>query len=330
MKIHAFGTLGIPGRRAHDPEPLRAADSALCVRAQRPAVRPQHAAAALRHGPDVRRDRDTRGRRRRLGRAAEFGRSHRRARRARRIRRHAAVAARGGCVLPSFRRAREPHRHRRRQQRRPCGNAVCPSRRCDGISLGTLCRPDPRIDPDGRCTRRPERANHDPAVCLRAGSDRLAGACCPRRRPRVRSAEADTRRGRMGPPRPRRCRARGGGCHCARLGHRRADAPLVQQHEPYRADAHRRLPGRHDGRAGSTFHDDDGLHRRRVGAAGRRPLAAARRRGFLAQLAAAHARGPARQGRADRFLDVLLHQLPARDALRQGLARPSTKTTAWS
>ena len=41
----------------------------------------------------------------------------------------------------------------------------------------------------------------------------------------------------------------------------------------------------------------------------------------MAQLGAADARRAARQGRARRLLDVLLHQLHARDAVRQGVAR---------
>ncbi len=41
----------------------------------------------------------------------------------------------------------------------------------------------------------------------------------------------------------------------------------------------------------------------------------------LDQLGAAHARGAAREGRRARLLDVLLHQLPAHAAARQGLGR---------
>ena len=44
-------------------------------------------------------------------------------------------------------------------------------------------------------------------------------------------------------------------------------------------------------------------------------------RDAMAQLAAAHARKPARQGRARRFLDLFLHQLPAHAALRARLGR---------
>jgi hypothetical protein len=50
------------------------------------------------------------------------------------------------------------------------------------------------------------------------------------------------------------------------------------------------------------------------------PLALAVRRGRMAELAAADARGAQGQGRAGRFLDLFLHQLPARDPLRRAWA----------
>ena len=67
--------------------------------------------------------------------------------------------------------------------------------------------------------------------------------------------------------------------------------------------------------------------RRRRGATGARrarrlrPGARVRRDLALAELAAADARGAARQGRRDRLLDVLVHQLPAHAAVPEGLGR---------
>ena len=53
----------------------------------------------------------------------------------------------------------------------------------------------------------------------------------------------------------------------------------------------------------------------------RRHIPVARRRDGMDQFAAADAARSARQGRADRFLDLFLHQLSARAALRAGLGR---------
>ena len=55
-----------------------------------------------------------------------------------------------------------------------------------------------------------------------------------------------------------------------------------------------------------------------AGLAGRRPIAVARRRGRVAELAAADAEA-SRQSRGHRFLDLFVHQLSARDSLRSRL-----------
>ena len=70
-----------------------------------------------------------------------------------------------------------------------------------------------------------------------------------------------------------------------------------------------------------TGRRDDVRARRRRRAARRGHDAAARRRDAVAQLGAAHARRLARQGRARRFLDVLLHQLHPRAAVCEGVVR---------
>ena len=62
-----------------------------------------------------------------------------------------------------------------------------------------------------------------------------------------------------------------------------------------------------------------GDHAAEPGRRGRLPVTV-RRRG-MAQFATADARRPQRQGRPDRFLDLFLHQLPARDSLCQGVGR---------
>jgi cytochrome c biogenesis protein CcdA len=76
---------------------------------------------------------------------------------------------------------------------------------------------------------------------------------------------------------------------------------------------------RHDGR--QQFDDDVRRQGRPRGLARRRHGPLAGRRRAMAQLAAAHHGRPARQGRAGRLLDLLLHQLPARAAVRAGLGR---------
>ena len=51
---------------------------------------------------------------------------------------------------------------------------------------------------------------------------------------------------------------------------------------------------------------------------------------LVAELAAAHARELARQGGGRGFLDLFVHQLPARAALRGIVVRRNTRITAWS
>ena len=70
-----------------------------------------------------------------------------------------------------------------------------------------------------------------------------------------------------------------------------------------------------------------GRHERRRRPAELRRRAGARARRPLVQLAAADARGAARQGRADRLLDVLVHQLPAHAAAPEGAGTPPTTAT---
>ena len=59
------------------------------------------------------------------------------------------------------------------EQRRPRSNAVCSSRRCHGIAVGTVRRPDPRIDPDGRrAQRRRARKRRSLLFAYALGGDR--------------------------------------------------------------------------------------------------------------------------------------------------------------
>ncbi|KAG1545600.1 hypothetical protein G6F50_013731 [Rhizopus delemar] len=173
---------------------------------------------------------------------------------------------------------------------------------------------------DRRRPARRRRRHHCAAAGLCTGRDHRAGAGGVDRRPGVpRDASA---------ARPRRCPAQGAGRGRSagrrgdrpRLGHRPADPPVHGQHRAHRAEP----AGRGTRRTTGGTADDDGRcqHRCRCTAAGGGHPARAGRRHRLAQQPAADRPAAAWQGGAGRLLDILLHQLPARDAVRARMGAP--------
>ncbi len=277
-----IGSPGLSGRRADDPQPLRAAGAALRVRPQRAAVCPQHAAPAARHGGDVRRHRDARGGRWGLGRAAQHRGPVHRPFRPRRARHHAALEARGGLLRAAVRRLRQSPVTGRGPQRGAFNRAVRAARRRARLPVGALCGTHPRPHPHRRRDQRSKHGDDDIAVCLRARRHGLPRGRGAARRTRIRRIAQFARCRRMDPSRPRRRRAARGRRHRARLGHGHPDSPVIRQHESHRAGAARPAARRRRSgeRSGCTVEHGD-----RRGAADRRSAAAAHGRRDLAQLA---------------------------------------------
>ena len=223
------------------------------------------------------------------------------------------------------------------------------ARDLDRAAVDTVRRADPRPGPRGRRGRgRLARRRAAAGVCggVRDGAGRRA-AGGPEGVPDV---ETESPRRSLGPS---RARGRGPGRsrrHRARVGHRRPGAGVAdarQWCDRPRAAARRSRPaagtaaadgGRHGGWSrddagtgdGAGARDDaagrgDDVGARNDGAGPRRCRAGegrdagARRCGAVAERTAANPRHASRPGRPDRFLDLLLHQLPALDSVRPGL-----------
>ena len=169
---------------------------------------------------------------------------------------------------------------------------------------------------------------HHPAaarLCARRGD--LAGAGAADRRPGVRGDEEVARRRRMGAPRPRPARPARRRRDRARPRHDLSRAPVERADRRDRADASPAASARTCRAASSEVSEGaDGQPQ----PAGRARDAAARRHHPMAQLAPADPREPARQGRADRFLDLFLHQLHPLDPLCAAPGTSATRATGWS
>jgi len=148
----------------------------------------------------------------------------------------------------------------------------------------------------------------------------LTGAALSGPNPRTTAGvQTIARRRRVGAPGPGRRGAARGGRDRPGLGHRCTHAAVPERHQLAGAVAAGKDPSRGRIRArggdgdvgpGRRRHDDVGQGGRHC-LAGRGTDATAERRGRVAELGAADRARSARQGRTDRFLDLLLHQLPA-------------------
>ena len=175
-----------------------------------------------------------------------------------------------------------------------------------GLAVGAMRRTHPGIAVDRRGNSGCERQHHISFARLRRRCRNVACGGTSHRRPRVRGDEEIARRGRMGAARARRCRAARRRRHRVRPRHGFSHTPFARQHGKHRAEPDRQ---------GAAGENDGDYARRRKRSAGRRAISLARRRDGMDQFAAADAAEPARQGRAGRFLDLFLHQLPARASL---------------
>ena len=230
------------------------------------------------------------------------------------------------------------------QARRGAGFApsgVASAGRGDRPALGPLrgtragahpdgCRPSRRQCPDLAAAAR---------LCGRGGH--LAGFGSPGRRAGLRGDEALAGRRRMDPAGAWRGGAAGGCRHRLGLRHGIPHPRVARQHGLPRAGFARQVPcrpgaggaiRRHVQRAGDDERqsgDDDVGHNGEGEARGgepadRRRNAAPRRRGGMAELPAADEGRPQGQGRARRFLDLFLHQLPAGPSPMSGPGRRNT------
>ena len=321
---HAAVAACLPGGRADPAQPVHPAGAAVRVRACRPTVPAQHAAAAAGHGAHLHRGCQPGRGGQPVGGAGQPGRTLDRPAADGAVRGGAAVAATGrpsAGTVPA--RGRPPERACRCRRRGGTGRCVdiAADRHRHRPAVGALRGADPWPGAD-RC--RPawrQRGDQHPAAGVCAGRDHRAGAGGVGRRPRVPCA--------AGAAWPRRCAAQGagrgrpagGGGDRPGLGYRPADPPFHGQHRPHRAGT----AGCGTRRAAvGTVDDDDGRCQRRcrcTAAGGRHPARAGRCH-RLAQQPPAGSPAAARQGRADRFLDLLLHQLPARDAVRARMGAP--------
>jgi hypothetical protein len=313
---HAGRVARLSGWHSHHRQPVHPAGSAVRLRARRPLVLAQHRADVARDGGDVRRGRHLGGGRGRLGGAGQRVRANGRARSSRGVRSCAAVSA------PRRPSGAPVGGHRRPSVAIGRGRAgrlalFCARHRGRSV-VGTLRGADPRPDPD-RGGIGGRECHHHPAACRLCGRGRdLARVRYFCRRPYFCGDEIFARRRGVAAPRTRRCGPGRRHRDCARPRYRIADAAIPAEHgragaAPDRcgAAAALRCGRQHDDvDAGQSRHD--GGRRRPCRFAGRGDAAAPVRRGRLAELAAADPGGLARQGRSGRFLDLFLHQLPAR------------------
>src|SRR5271170_2096318 len=250
------------------------------------------------------------------------------------VRRHTAVPGVGGSVDPTPRRSglasvrdRGPAFRERRLRR----SAVATARRCDGPAVGALRRSDPRLDPDGSGPAWSEYQYIAVARDLCGGRGDVARPGLADRRQGLRRDEAMARRRRMDKTRLGRGGALRGGRHRAGSRYELSYARFTREHGAPRTGPGRQVSSRHPSAApdGRRAGGDDRQASEDAGTGGgagrrsarRRPTALAVGGGRLAELAAADAARTQGQGRRCRFLDLLLHQLPARNPVCPGLGR---------
>src|ERR1700761_1615245 len=163
---------------------------------------------------------------------------------------------------------------------------------------------------DGRGDQRRKCPDDVALACLCRRCGDIAGAGLAGGRALVRGNEAIAGRGRMGAPCAGCSGADGRGGDRLRIRHGFSGAIVAGQHHALRTGPDRQAAS-----------DTDSQNRRGGGqhTSHRRHNAGVEWRGWLAEFAAAYPGQFARQGRAGRFLDLFLHQLSARAALRPRL-----------
>ena len=206
----------------------------------------------------------------------------------------------------------------------PCydGGRGVSARRLDRVSLGAVRRPDSRSGARRRRSAGTDRRQRAPSVLVRGwrrvcarrrAAGRQSPDAEPERRLQVRGVGAPSRRRRG----TRWCRRDRDG-----LGHQPPGSSValhlwhgddVRTTVGRQGPASRREP--QHGHGSGADDDAGGL----VGRLGTESHAPARRRSPVVERRSTDTRRPARQGGADRLLDLLLHQLPSSDPVRAGL-----------